>query len=128
MKKYGFIIIILIIVVGGAFWISSKEEAPSNELKTNELETKKDDNFSVILEANPTTGYQWAIDFEADYLQLVDREYTPASSELIGGGGDEIFNFLALKSGQTEITFSYLRPWEEDKPAIEEKIYQIIIK
>lgn len=93
------------------------------------IETKNGDNFSVILETNPTTGYKWELDFDPIYIQLVDRKYTPRSQEpIVGAGGDETFNFLALKPGETEITFSYLRPWEREKPNIEEKLYKIIIR
>ena len=119
--------IFLAVQVNGHWQIVEEKEQYYFPEETS-IEIENGDNFSVILEANPTTGYQWEIYFEADYIQLVDKEYTPASSELIGGGGDEVFNFLALKSGQAEITFSYLRSWEKDTPAIEEKIYQIIIK
>ena len=96
--------------------------------KKDMVETKNNESFSVVLEANPTTGYQWELDFDSDYIQLLDTEYVPTSPELIGSGGQETFNFLALKSGKTEITFSYLRVWEKDKPPIKKKFYEIIIK
>ena len=118
-------------------WEMFREEAGILEIKHSEektdgvevqiIETKKGDEFSVVLETNPTTGYQWEIDFDSDYIQLVDREYLPTAPELIGSGGQETFNFLALKSGETEMIFSYLRIWENEPP-IEEKIYNIIIE
>ncbi len=92
------------------------------------INTKNGDSFFMILAANPTTGYQWELDFNSSYVQLIDKKYIPSSPELIGSGGQETFNFLALKSGETDITFFYLRPWEKDKPPIEEKVYEIIIK
>ena len=106
--------------------IEEKEKYYFPEDKT--IATKNNDDFFVILEANPTTGYQWEVDFDSDYLELTNREYVTPSSGLVGAGGDETFNFLALKSGQTEITFSYLRSWEKDISPIEEKIYQITIE
>lgn len=96
--------------------------------RTQTIETKNGDTFSVVLEANPTTGFQWESYFNSSYIELVNREYTPHSPELIGSGGHETFNFLALKSGETEITFSYLRSWEKGKPPIEKRFYEIIIK
>jgi len=109
-------------------WQIIEEKEKYNFPEDETIATKNNDNFFVILEANPTTGYQWEVDFDSDYLELTNREYVAPSSGLVGAGGDETFNFLALKSGQTEIIFSYLRSWEEDKPPIEERVYQITIE
>ncbi len=103
------------------------EEMITDCSKTRVIKTKKDENFLISLEANATTGYQWTSDFDADYLQLIDKDYRVSSPELIGSGGYETFKFLALKTGQTEITFSYLRLWESRQPA-KKKVYQIIIE
>lgn len=92
------------------------------------IRAKNDENFSVVLEANPTTGYGWQIDFNSTYIELVERNYTSGSPPgIMGSGGKETFEFLAKKSGTTEITFSYLRSWEEKEP-IEKKIYEITIE
>lgn len=93
------------------------------------IETKSGDNFFVVLDSNPTTGYGWQLDFDSNYVQLVNGEYiAPTEKSLVGAGGDETFNFLTLKSGKTEITFSYLREWEKDKAPLEKKVFEITIK
>lgn len=92
------------------------------------MDKKVGEEFSIILDANPTTGYQWSIDYDHEYLELMDRRYnSEASPEIVGAGGQEVFKFKALKSGITEIKFSYLRLWESVQP-IEEKIYLIEIE
>jgi len=121
MKKV-IIIIILIVIIGVVWWLLTKQEASQEEIKT-----KNGENFSIVLEANPTTGYEWQVDFDSVYLELVEKNYIPDSLELIGSGGEETFEFLAKKSGTTEITFSYLRPWESVQP-IEKRVCDIIIK
>lgn len=147
MSKIAIVIIIWIFAIGGVIYcihqysgldsiptwpivkLQPKEEVKAEvtiEAQEGVLETKNGDNFSIVLEANPTTGYQWEIDFDSSYIQLVGREYTVSSPELLGSGGKETFNFLSVKSGETGITFSYLRPWEEGQPPIT-KIYKIII-
>ncbi len=103
------------------------EDMIENCSKTQTIETKNGDEFSITLGANPTTGYQWELDFDSIFIQLVERKYTPLSPEKVGSGGHETFNFLALKSGKTEIVFSYLRSWE-DKPPIESRFYEIVIE
>jgi len=106
-------------------------EDETADLDGQKIEVGNDNNFSVVLEANPTTGYQWELDFDSDYIQLVDKKYAidwqGPDLPPPGTGGHETFNFLALKPGKTELVFSYLRSWEEEPP-IEKKVYEIIIK
>jgi inhibitor of cysteine peptidase len=89
---------------------------------TRTVETKINEEFFIMLAANPTTGYEWQVDTDPEYVELKKREYSPSQPELLGSGGQETFAFLALKSGETEIVFSYLRPWEEGVEPIEEKV------
>ena len=132
------IILLLALLVGGiTLWQYldiQKEKFEIVEIKipkkveTQTIKTKSGDKFSVVLEANLTTGYLWEVNFDSIYIQLINRKYTPYFPEKIGAGGEETFNFLALKSGETKITFSYLRPWEKEKPPLKKKIYKIIIE
>ncbi len=82
------------------------------------------DSFSFSLDSNPTTGYMWSAHFNPEFLELVDTEYEP-SSDLIGAGGIESFEFRALNVGDTEITMVYERSWEEGY--IEKAIYNVHI-
>jgi inhibitor of cysteine peptidase len=93
--------------------------------ENQQIEAKNGEKFFVTLEANPTTGYGWQVDFDPVYIELLVKNYVPSSPELIGSGGEEIFEFLAKESGGTAITFSYQRPWEEE--SIKEEIYEITI-
>lgn len=94
------------------------------------LDIKDGSEFFIVLKSNPTTGFQWDFDSDSDFLELVEQKYVPDSTDpmLVGGGGKDYFKFKALKSGITEITFSYLRPWEGEESIIEERIYQIGIE
>ena len=82
------------------------------------------DSFSYSLDSNPTTGYSWSAHFDTEFLELVDTEYEP-SSDLIGAGGIESFEFRALKAGDTEITMVYERSWEEGY--IQKALYNVHI-
>ncbi len=112
------ILIVISIVLIAWFGFMSPEDT---------IKTKKGDAFSIYLESNPTTGYSWQSQFDSSYVQLIDSSYTPSQPNLIGGGGKEAFEFLALQSGETEITFSYMRPWES-QPPLETRVFKIIIK
>lgn len=157
MSKAIITIVIIVVVAGLGYWVyqltSTPKETPNLEQGLEEelretipsasedaepqattsissIEATTGDSFSVDLDANPTTGYQWELDFDSEYLQLLNRKYVPRATEtdLVGAGGTDTFNFRALKPGDTEMTFSYLRPWEKDKAPIEQKIYEITIK
>ena len=72
------------------------------------------DIFTIRLEANATTGYEWNLTNLAsqDICQLVSSEYEPSDSNRIGAGGHQVWTFLALKRGETDLVFEYLRSWE----------------
>ncbi len=71
--------------------------------------------FTVRLNSNRTTGYQWrpAGPLEERIVKLVRCEYVPFGGALLGGGGEEIWTFLAVGRGSIEITMEYVRPWEK---------------
>ena len=107
----------------------SEDEISDNSESADVINTKKGESFSVVLDANPTTGYQWNVDFDSEYLQLTDRDFVTQSEGLmVGAGGQETFNFIALESGETEINFSYLRSWEQGVEPIQKKTYNVIIE
>ncbi|MFC1787103.1 protease inhibitor I42 family protein [Halobacteriota archaeon] len=91
------------------------------------IKVEKGDTFSVVLPSNPTTGYSWGVDFDFNYVQLTDSGYVTSNPVLVGSSGNETFEFLAVKSGTTEITFSYMRPWES-KPPLDIRVFKIIIE
>jgi predicted secreted protein len=120
-KKWFLRIAVLTIIVGAFFvWFMSSAKAWET------IRAKKGDKFSIGLASNPTTGYHWELEFNSNYIQLIDREYRLHKTGLIGGGGEEIFEFLALEAGKTGITFSYLRSPKTENPLI--KVFDIIIE
>lgn len=73
-----------------------------------------DEQFVIVLEANPTTGYQWMASYDNDALELVNNEYQADENKepVVGSGGQSHFTFKALKAGGHKITMTYKRPWE----------------
>lgn len=76
----------------------------------------------ISLNSNPSTGYGWIAEFDPKFIRLVRKEFTP-SSNLIGAGGIERFEFEALASGVTTLRMVYKREWE--MTFLDEKVYQI---
>lgn len=92
-----------------------------------EIEIGVGDEFIVALESNPTTGYQWEADFDESFLNLVLDKFEPGEAEegMVGVGGERKLTFEGLKAGETELTLTYKRSWEED--FAEQKVFLISI-
>ena len=83
--------------------------------------------FSVTLPSNPSTGYGWKVaTYNREFLQLLRRHYQKPAEPRPGAGGQELFDFLPLKSGTTTIVFHYQRPFE--KQVARELCHTIVIK
>jgi len=89
--------------------------------------------FVIALGSNPTTGYSWQESYNENMLELVGGESKYEESErakegVVGAGGIEYFRFKILKTGETEITLVYKRPWEEPSPQDITKIFTVNIR
>jgi inhibitor of cysteine peptidase len=78
------------------------------------------DTLEVVLEGNPTTGYQWEKESgdEAILKQAGDLEFKP-DSDLPGSGGKVTLRFEAVGTGQTVLRLIYHRSFEPDVPPLE---------
>lgn len=89
---------------------------------------KLGDTYEVSLDSNPSTGYRWLVEFDEDYLELVDRRFE-LDSDLNppppGTGGKETFVFRTVAKGNTQVEFTYKRPWESE--SLDSKLYALDI-
>ena len=85
-------------------------------------------NYRAVVEltGNPTTGYTWVCSLTPEgIVKEISNEYIPDPTEpgVTGSGGKFVFTFQAIKEGEAELLFSYLRPWEENVPALRTETY-----
>ncbi|MGZ7043507.1 MAG: protease inhibitor I42 family protein, partial [Methanobacterium sp.] len=75
-----------------------------------------------------STGYGWSYNYNSKYIQLVNESYIPDTHDpwIVGSEGKSIFEFKAIKQGESDITLKYLRPWENCIPT-QEIIYHVKI-
>ena len=108
---------------GGTQTLTAEDSGKSVQIKTGET-------FTITLESNPTTGYQWTVlDVDEKILsQVGDAEYQSKGTVMPGSGGEETFTFKALASGKTELLLGYERPWEEDVDPVESFIITVIVE
>jgi|GEM_PF-1299806 len=90
------------------------------------IEVEAGQTFGFSLESNPTTGYSWQVQFDSEFLKLVESVFVEGTSGLIGAPGHESFKFLALKEGQVDIKMIYKRSWEPDHIDEQIKVVNIV--
>ena len=92
------------------------------------INTSVDQEFTIALDSNPTTGYEWQVSHDANMLSLVEDRYEPdeKAKGLVGAGGTQYYCFKALKKGSTEVILIYKRPWEEE--TARDMVFKVNIK
>lgn len=70
--------------------------------------------FVIALESNPTTGYEWTAEKNAN-AEFVKSEMV-TSSTLVGAPGMQQLTFRATTSGSSTLVLNYARSFEPDNP------------
>ncbi|MGC9435587.1 MAG: protease inhibitor I42 family protein [Methanomicrobiales archaeon] len=81
----------------------------SDNQKTYEIEAGS--TITVSLPENPTTGYEWTAQADGP-LTIVDDEFIPPTSDLVGAGGTRVWTLQAESPGTAAFTAVYERSWE----------------
>ena len=98
----------------------------SNGTNDGESSPRAAVEFRTELTGNPTTGYSWVCSITPEgIVRELSNEYIPDPVEpgVVGSGGKFVFTFEAIKEGEAELVFSYLRPWELNVPALRTETY-----
>ena len=112
MKKAAVVLALMIALAalagcGGTQTVYGKEDT--------DIAAKAGETFTIKLEENPTTGYQWSVSVSDESVVALDKdEYVPddKNGELAGSGGVRVLTFKALKEGTATIGMVYERSWE----------------
>lgn len=95
------------------------------------INTRVNQEFTIALGSNITTGYSWQAAYDANALNLVEKTYKEQDNtgkQIVGASGTEYFNFKALNKGETKVTFTYRRPWEQPSAQDQTLIFTINVK
>jgi inhibitor of cysteine peptidase len=86
-----------------------------------EIRIEQEDTLLVVLESNPSTGYQWEVtEIDPSILELTDDTYHPDADSAMGVGaaGTQRLTFKPAGEGRTHLALAYRRSWEtEVEPA-----------
>jgi len=83
----------------------------------NAVLVSQDQNFTIQLQSNPSTGYHWEPTYDNSTLTLANRAFagnvSTASATIFGAGGTDLFTFQGIKQGTSVITFNNISPSNE---------------
>src|SRR5512141_3297629 len=106
MKKILTVLLLMVLLTA----CSSKATQPTSPEST--INARVGEEFTIILESNPTTGYHWGLvpgALDETKVRFVSNDYQGTSDPgLVGGGGVEIWKFRALQSGDSQIVLGYI--------------------
>lgn len=92
------------------------------------IEVNAGEEFTIVIESNPTTGYHWEIIGELDNIEFVSREYRADEPVLTGSGGVDVWTFKAIATGEARITLGYYPPYEEPEPPQQTATFVVTVK
>ena len=108
MKKI-FTALLLVVLLAAC---SSKSTKPTNP--ESMIGAHVGEEFTIILESNPTTGYHWQLmpgALDETKVQFVSNDYQSTSAPgLVGGGGVETWKFKAVQPGDVQVMLGYYPP------------------
>ena len=86
--------------------------------------------FSITLIANHTTGFAWrlATSLDTAIVKKLGDYYSEQSFGLLGGGGEEVWTFEAVRKGQLELDFEYIQPFEKNLPPVKTAKFRVEIE
>lgn len=108
-----------------------EDQCPFAGITPDPINVKFNQQFSVTLKSNPTTGYSWQICeiVNKGIVKLLGSKYVPnKDANLVGAGGKQVWTFKALAKGQARIFLKYVRSWEKNVKPAELKAYLVTIK
>src|SRR5664280_2539596 len=114
------VIVVVLAVAATAVTLVLTRAAQGNKVTGDTFETTVGKTFTVPLDANMSTGYNWTqTTKDTNVVAYVDIAYvaTASSTQVVGGSGTVTFTFKAIGKGTTTISFAYARPWESVPPS-----------
>ena len=93
------------------------------------ITTQPGRQFSITLDSNPTTGYQWQLakPVTGTCVALVTNQFVRSKSKLAGAPGKDVWKFKALRPGETVIELQYVRPWEKPAQPAQKTNFAVVV-
>ena len=134
MKK--FLILLFITAFISACSLAKATEVPTAVPQVNIsdpakiLEATAGNEFKVIIDSNPSTGYHWEIIGEVDesIVEFISNEYRADEPVMPGSGGVDVWVFKAIAAGKTDITLGYYPPSNDPVEPQQKVTFTVTVK
>jgi inhibitor of cysteine peptidase len=105
---------------------TSSATRTANAVQDTQLTVAQGQLFTTWLRSNPSTGYQWQVHYDSNYITLISRTFIsdPHPAGKVGVGGYDLCFFTALKAGTTAIRFDNISPAQQ---VVNSTTYTVII-
>ena len=125
----------LLMVLAGALLLATCAAPGAASVRLSEqdsgrmVELRVRDRLEIVLEGNPTTGYQWEqVVGEGSILRPVGEPAFRPDSGALGAGGTVTLPFEAAAAGETRLKLIYHRSFEPNVPPLKTFEASIVIK
>jgi inhibitor of cysteine peptidase len=94
------------------------------------IEVSAGNEFTIVIQSNPTTGYHWELmgEPDANTVEFVSKDYKADEPVLIGSGGVDIWTFKAIGAGETTITLGSYPPANDAVEPEQTLAFVVIVK
>ncbi|MDP1545063.1 MAG: protease inhibitor I42 family protein [Anaerolineales bacterium] len=95
-----------------------------------QLEVEAGNEFKIIIDSNPSTGYHWELvdELNESVVKFVSREYRAGEPVAPGSGGVDVWVFEAVAAGQADITLGYYPPSNDPVEAQQIVTFTVTVK
>lgn len=115
VKKLTVLLVVAVLVLSAC---GTKKEAADQPAEiqisdpSKQLEATAGNEFKLVIDSNPTTGYHWELMGELDksVVEFVSKDYKADATQAVGSGGKDVWVFKAVAAGEAEITLGYYPP------------------
>ncbi|NLP12705.1 protease inhibitor I42 family protein [bacterium] len=112
----------------GLFSATGKTVLITQAQNQSKVKVKKDATFQVLLNANPTTGFDWRIlSYDSTVIEIKQKNFIKSETHRMGAPGKQVFKFKAIAAGITDLRLIYVRPWERATSEADSFRVQIIV-
>ncbi len=112
----------------GFFSTTGKKVMITQAQNQGKVRVKKDASFQVLLNANPTTGFDWRIlSYDSTIIEVKHKSFIKSDTQRMGAPGKQVFKFKAIAAGATDLRLIYVRPWERATSEADSFRVQIIV-
>jgi inhibitor of cysteine peptidase len=108
---FGILMSALLLLLAGC--AASTSLTSSDNGKT--IQAHVGDEIAIALDANPSTGYGWAVEKSDGTLLTFKQSNFSASSSAIGSGGIQTLTFVAKSVGTAHLQLKYWRSFAGEK-------------